>query len=87
MLCFCYVAFRLLDIVMTICLFDNVEKLSMLLGFSRDIVEGWARVCCVHVFLVRVCMSYHSAFVGITALWEKTTNIEKCSLITTNNEH
>ena len=24
----------------------------MLLGFSSDIFEGWARVCCVHLFLV-----------------------------------
>ena len=24
----------------------------MLLEFSSDILEGWARVCCVHVFLV-----------------------------------
>ena len=50
MLCFSFIAFSL--IVKTICLFDNFEKLSMLLGFSRDILEGWARVCCVHVFLV-----------------------------------
>ena len=52
MLSFCYIAFPLLAIVRTICLFVNFEKLSILLGFSRDIVEGWARVCCVHVFLV-----------------------------------
>ena len=35
-----------------ICLFDNFKKLSTCLGFSRDILEEWARVCCVHVFLV-----------------------------------
>ena len=52
MLGFCYIAFPFLAIVRTICLLDNFEKLSMLLGFLRDTVEGWARVCCVHVFLV-----------------------------------
>ena len=39
-------------IVRGICLFDNFEKLSMLLGVLRDILEGWARGSCVHVFLV-----------------------------------
>ena len=39
-------------IVRTICLFENLEKLSILFGFSRDVFEGCARVCCVHVFLV-----------------------------------
>ena len=29
----------------------------MLLGFLSDILEGWARVCCVHVFLVTTCLS------------------------------
>ena len=33
--------------------FDNVEKLSIsVFGLSREILEGWASVCCVHVFLV-----------------------------------
>ena len=52
-LCFSYTAYPLPVIVWRICLFDNFEKLSMLLGFSRDILEGWARGCCVHVFLVK----------------------------------
>ena len=52
MLCFSYTAYPLPVIVRTICLFDNFEKLSMLLGFSRDILEGWARGCCMRVFLV-----------------------------------
>ena len=54
MLCFSYVAVPLQIIVKMICLFDNFEKLSMLLGFSRYILEGWAKVCCVHVFLVNL---------------------------------
>ena len=52
-LCF-FIALPLPVIVRTICLFDNFEKLSMLLGFSRDILEGWARVCCAHVLLVYI---------------------------------
>ena len=52
MLCFSYIAYPLPVIVRKICLFDNFEKLSTLLGFSRYILEGWARGCCVHVFLV-----------------------------------
>ena len=47
-----YIAYPLAVIVRGICLFDNFEKLSMLLGFSRDILAGWARGCCVHVILV-----------------------------------
>ena len=50
--CFSFTAFALPVIVRTICLFDNFEKLLKLLRFSRDMLEGWARVCCVHVFLV-----------------------------------
>ena len=53
MLCFSYVVYPLPVIVRRICLFDNFEKLSMLLGFSGDTLEGWARGCCMHVFLVR----------------------------------
>ena len=30
--------------VRTICGFDNLEKLSTLLEFLRNILEGWARV-------------------------------------------
>ena len=52
MLCFSYIAYLLPVLGRRICLFDNFEKLSMLLGFSRDILEWWARGCCVHVFLV-----------------------------------
>ena len=52
MLRFSYIACPLPVIVRGICLFDNFEKLSMLLGLSRDILAGWARGCCVHVFLV-----------------------------------
>ena len=52
--CVSFIALPLPVIVRTICLFDNFEKLSMLLGFSRDVLEGWARVCCVHVFLVYI---------------------------------
>ena len=47
-----FIACPLPVIVRRICRFENFEKLSLLLGFSRDILEGWARVCCVHVFLV-----------------------------------
>ena len=49
--CFSFTALPLAVIVGTICLFDNFEKL-LLRGFARGILEGWARVCCVHVFLV-----------------------------------
>ena len=52
MLCFCYIADLLLVIARRTCLFDIFEKLSMLLGFSSDILEWWAKGCCVHVFLV-----------------------------------
>ena len=38
--CFSYIAYPLPVIVKGICLFDNFEKLSMFLGFSRDILEG-----------------------------------------------
>ena len=48
--CVSYTAFPLPVIVWRICLVDNFEKLSMLLGFSRDILEGWVRGCCVHGF-------------------------------------
>ena len=49
---FSFTAFLLPVIVRTNRLFDNFEKLSTLFGSSGDILEGWARVCCVHVFLV-----------------------------------
>ena len=39
MLCFSYIAFPLLLVVRTICLFDNFNKLSMLHGFSKDLFE------------------------------------------------
>ena len=39
------------------CLFENFENLSLLLVFSRDILEGWARGCCVHLFLVTFYVS------------------------------
>ena len=38
--------------VRTICLFDNFEKLSILIEFSRDRLKVWARGCCARVFLV-----------------------------------
>ena len=50
--CFSFTVFSFPLMVRKICLFDNFEKLFTLLVFSRDILEGWARVCCVHVFLV-----------------------------------
>ena len=50
--CVFFIALPLSVIVRTICLLDNFEKFSMLLGFWRDVLEGWARVCCIHVFLV-----------------------------------
>ena len=50
--CVFFIALPLRIIVKTIGLFDNFEKLSMLHWFSRDVLEGWARVCCVHAFLV-----------------------------------
>ena len=31
----------------------------MLRGFSSDILEGWARVCCVHGFLVILLILTH----------------------------
>ena len=52
MLSFSYIVYPLPIIVRGICLFDNFEKLSMLLGLSRDILEEWVKGCCVHVFLV-----------------------------------
>ena len=57
MLSFSYIAYPLPVIVRGICLFDNFEKLLMLLGLSRDILEGWARGYCVHVFLVNSIIS------------------------------
>ena len=54
MLCFSYIAYPLPVIVREICLFDNFEKLSMLLRLSRDMLEGWARSCSVHVFLASI---------------------------------
>ena len=56
MLCFSNIAHPLPVIVRKISLFDNFEKLSMLLGFWRDILEGWARGSGVHVFLVKFLM-------------------------------
>ena len=52
MLCFSYTAYPLPVRVRGIHLFGNFEKLSILLEFSSDILEGWARDCCAHVFLV-----------------------------------
>ena len=51
--CVFFIALSLPVVVRTICLVDNFEKFSMLLGFSRYVLERWARVCCVNVFLVR----------------------------------
>ena len=62
-LCFSYTAYPLPVIVCRICLFDNFEKLSMLVGFSRDILKGWARGCCVHVILV-MGMSWWRSYYG-----------------------
>ena len=56
--CVFFIALPLPVIVRTICLFDNFEKLSMLLGFSGDLLKGWARICCVHVYLVYLKISY-----------------------------
>ena len=58
--CIFFIALPLPVIVRTICLFDNFEKLSMLLGFSRDVLKGWARVCCRHVFLVYIYILSHA---------------------------
>ena len=44
-------------------MFDNFEKLSMLLRFSKDILERWARGCCMHVFLVWLIVSSFSPHV------------------------
>ena len=54
MLSFSYIAYPLSVIVRGICLFDNFEKLSMLLRLSKDILAWWARGCCENVFLVAV---------------------------------
>ena len=62
MLCLSYIAYPFPVIVRGICLFDNFEKLSTLVGLSRDILEGWARGCCVHVFLVQAFDSQSPIF-------------------------
>ena len=49
-----FIVFSLLAILRTIDLFNSFGKLSMLLRFSRDIIEVWVRVCCVHLFLVNI---------------------------------
>ena len=49
-----FIVFSLLAILRTIDLFNSFGKLSMLLRFSRDIIEVWVRVCCVQVFLVNI---------------------------------
>ena len=59
---FFFIAYHLPVIVKRICLSDNFEKLSMLLGFSRDIMEGWVRGCCVHVFLVYIVETEYPTF-------------------------
>ena len=41
--CFFLIVFTLPIIVRTICLFDNFEKLAILMEFSRDTLKGWAR--------------------------------------------
>ena len=56
--CAFFIAFPLPVAVRIKCLFDNFEKLAILLRFSRDILEGWAKICCVHVFLVSQNNSY-----------------------------
>ena len=38
------ITFTLPVAVRTICHFDDFEKLTILLQFSRNILEGWARV-------------------------------------------
>ena len=67
----CYFSFSALPlpvIVRTICLFDNFEKLSTLLEFSRNILEGWARICCVQVFLLVVAMVAVLVFVAVVVV-------------------
>ena len=59
MFCFPYTAYPL-PVTVWICVFDNFEQLSMLFGFLREILEGWARGC-VHVFLVS---SWHNFISG-----------------------
>ena len=49
---FLLIAFTLPVIVMTICLFDNFEKLSILIKFFRGTLKVRARGCYVGVFLV-----------------------------------
>ena len=65
MLCFSYTAYPLPGIVCRICLFDSFEKLSIVLGILRDILEGWARGYCLHVFLVNSmrCWRAHNCFI------------------------
>ena len=41
--CVFFIALPLPVIVYPVCFFDNFEKLSMSFGFSRDVLEGWAR--------------------------------------------
>ena len=76
---FLFIAFTLLVIVRTICLFDNFEKLSVLLGFSSDIMEGWARVCCAHVFLVGYLMAYtaKSLSIRVPDIWYQKPTITR----------
>ena len=45
---------ELLLIALTFRLFINVEKLSISIEFLWDTMEGWARGCCLHVFLVNI---------------------------------
>ena len=52
MLGFSYIAYPFPVTIMRICLLHNFENLLILLLFWRDVLEGWARVCCVDVFLV-----------------------------------
>ena len=60
-----------------------------LLGFSRNILEGWAKVCCVHVFLA----GKSNAELFKLSKWETSTIARKQrtynhnEIITTENKN
>ena len=88
--CVFFIALPLPVVVRTICLFDNFEKFSMLLGFSRYVLEGWERVCCVNVFLVRYVIAektfvfYLSSFV-IVSFIDKEGKYNACQSFVSKN--
>ena len=52
----------------TTCLYDNFEKLSILLEFSIDILEGWVRICCLHLILCLNCLNLSPLWLGFGSI-------------------